>query len=157
MKDLVSKFLKPGKILVDPCAGTFATAKACMVLLKQCRFVGSEINKAVLSSIQVVNGGNIRKTGSECLTSRVQRTLELLSECMCTERKGFRRDGVSCLGNPARVLSGADAFAANFAFSFEQVQGCIIVPGMPTNLAVNVVCKMAFAVSQGAYLDSSWG
>lgn len=41
---LISKFTKPTKLVMDPFVGTFTTTKACILLSKHRRFVGSEGN-----------------------------------------------------------------------------------------------------------------
>lgn len=42
MKDLLVKFSSPAEVVLDTCAGTFATAKVCMLLPEHRRFVGCE-------------------------------------------------------------------------------------------------------------------
>lgn len=44
MEDNLSKFIRTYNLLADPFAGTFYTVKACMVLPRHFRFVGSEID-----------------------------------------------------------------------------------------------------------------
>jgi len=44
MMDIISKFTKPGDIVVDMFSGTFPTAKACMKLDKHRRFVGCDLD-----------------------------------------------------------------------------------------------------------------
>lgn len=43
--ELVSKFWKPRKLIVDPCAEMFATANDCMMLPNNCSFIGCTIDK----------------------------------------------------------------------------------------------------------------
>lgn len=42
MMDIMSKFSRPEKLVVDTCAGTMSTAKACLALPQHGRFVGCE-------------------------------------------------------------------------------------------------------------------
>lgn len=43
-KESVTKLGKAAHAVHDPCAGAFATAEACIMLSKQCRFVGCIID-----------------------------------------------------------------------------------------------------------------
>lgn len=42
IKYFLNKFTKPGDLVVDPCAGTFATGKACLEMEHSRRFIGSD-------------------------------------------------------------------------------------------------------------------
>lgn len=44
IKDVVSKFKKIGHVVVNPYAGMFAAAKACMMLLQNRQSIGCEID-----------------------------------------------------------------------------------------------------------------
>lgn len=69
MMDLVSKFTKPGELVVDNCTGTSATAKPCMLLPQHRRFVGcakdSDCFQEVLPSVVEVFPRQIKGTNSD--------------------------------------------------------------------------------------------
>lgn len=44
VKDIVRTFSQPVHVVLDPCVGTFATAKACMMLPRHRRFIGCEMD-----------------------------------------------------------------------------------------------------------------
>lgn len=52
MRQIVQKFLKPEDIIVHPCIGTVATAKACLINPKHCKFTGCDSDSDFLSKMR---------------------------------------------------------------------------------------------------------
>lgn len=50
MMDIIEKFTKPGDLVVDPCAGTFSVAMACMLMPKHRKFVGCDKDDSCLEN-----------------------------------------------------------------------------------------------------------
>lgn len=51
MKDLVCMLIKREQLVVDPCAGNFAVAKACMMFPKHQRLVGCETDAVYINAL----------------------------------------------------------------------------------------------------------
>ena len=80
MKDIVSKFSKPGDLVMDPFSGTCSTAKACLSLNKHRRFVGCELDENCLK--QSIEG--VLKVFAEQVlsdTSDIHGSPELENDC----------------------------------------------------------------------------
>ena len=52
LKYLINKFTKPGDLVVDVCAGTFSTMRACMEMNKHRRFVGCDKDETCSRLVQ---------------------------------------------------------------------------------------------------------
>lgn len=82
MKHIIQKFTKPGTLVVDACAVTFAVAKACMLLVKHRRFIGCKedsscVNEAILLLILLYARQLLSKASESDGEENVHRSAEV--------------------------------------------------------------------------------